>query len=86
MTRLLLVFAPLVGIGAWAPPVIAAEWPTARLGPKQAWEAATDQATQSRFIPMQLIVPGVWDGTRRIDLPTAAGHDAGAGASVDTKA
>ena len=56
--------------------MIAAEWPAARLGPKQAWEAATDQATQSRFIPMQLIVPGVWDGTRRIDLPTAAGHDA----------
>jgi len=59
-----------------APPVIAAEWPAASLGPKQAWEAATDQATQSRFIPMQLIVPGVWDGTRRIDLPTAGGHDA----------
>jgi len=75
-TRLLLViFAALAEISAVGQ-VIAADWPTARLGSKQVWEAATDQATQSRFIPMQLIVPGAWDGTRRIDLPTAAGFDA----------
>lgn len=69
MTLLLLVF--VLSLGA----CVAAAWPTERLGPKAAWEAATDQATQSRFIPMQLIVPGAWDGTRRIDMPVAKGVD-----------
>ena len=54
---------------------VAAEWPTARLGQKAVWEAATDRVAQSRFIPMQLIVPGAWDGTRRIDMPIAGGVD-----------
>jgi hypothetical protein len=76
MPRLLLIiFAALAQISALAP-VIAAEWPTAGVGPKQVWDDATDQATQSRFIPLQLIVPGAWDGTRKIDLPTATGFDA----------
>jgi hypothetical protein len=57
-------------------PATAADWPTASLGPKAAWEAATDPAAQTRFIPMQLIVPGPWDGGRRIDLPAATGSDA----------
>lgn len=55
----------------FATPAIAADWPTQQLGAKEAWEAATDRATQTRFIPMQLIVPGAWDGARRIDLPQA---------------
>ena len=56
-------------------PTVAAQWSTARLGPKEIWDAATDRAAQSRFIPMQLIVPGPWDGTRRIDLPIAEAFD-----------
>jgi hypothetical protein len=75
-TRLLLIiFAALVEIFVLAS-VNAAEWPTAKLGPEKIWEAATDQVSQLRFIPMQLIVPGTWDGTRRIDLPPAEGFDA----------
>jgi len=54
----------------------AAEWPTARLGQKEVWAAATHRIAQSRFIPTQLIVPGAWDGTHRIDLPIAKGTDA----------
>ena len=54
----------------------ASEWPTARVGPRAVWDAATEPDGQRRFIPMQLIVPGVWDGARRIELPSAAGHDA----------
>jgi len=68
--RLLLIVLAL-GSGACA----ASEWPTATLGPKAAWEAASDRAAGSRFIPMQLIVPGRWDGTHRIDMPVAQGHD-----------
>jgi hypothetical protein len=55
---------------------VAAGWPTERLGEKTVWETATDRVAQSRFIPMQLIVPGVWDGTRQIDMPIAGGLDA----------
>ena len=69
------MLAALGEISALAP-ANAGEWPTAKLGHKQVWEAATDQSTQSRFVPMQLIVPGVWDGTRRIDMPVAEGADA----------
>jgi hypothetical protein len=70
-----------VGIGCFVSclaPVFASasDWPAERLGPKAAWEKATDPATQTRFIPMQLVVPGVWDGSRRIDLPPAGNHDA----------
>ena len=71
LVRLLpIVFA--VGLGA----CVALDWPSARLGQKAVWERATDRVAQSRFIPMQLIVPGVWDGTRRIDMPIADGLDA----------
>ena len=52
-----------------------AEWPTGKVGAKELWDAATERATQTRFIPMQLIVPGVWDGTRQIHLPVANAHD-----------
>ena len=55
---------------------MAADWPTAHLGPKDVWEAATDRSAQTRFIPMQLIVPGAWDGARRIDLPAAVKAEA----------
>lgn len=76
MTRCLpAMLAALAAMLACAP-VVAAEWPTAQLGQIEAWDAATDRVTQSRFIPMQLIVPGVWDGTRRIDLPIAKIEDA----------
>ena len=68
------MFSVLAGVSPWAP-AGAAEWPAARLGQKGVWEAATDRIAQSRFIPMQLIVPGVWDGTRRIDEPIAKGTD-----------
>ena len=64
--------ATLLALFACAP-VAAAEWPTAKLGPIAAWDAATDRAAGARYIPMQLIVPGAWDGTRRIDLPLAKG-------------
>lgn len=67
----LLFFMLAAGFAACA----AAQWSSARLGPKAAWEAAIDPVTGSRFIPTQLIVPGTWDGTRRIDLPIADGTD-----------
>jgi hypothetical protein len=78
MMRLLLLIAMVAALGGISAlrPALATDWPTERLGPKQVWEAATDPATQSRFIPMQLVVPGPWDGARRIDMPTAAGFDA----------
>ncbi|MDB5888655.1 MAG: hypothetical protein JWM03_1527, partial [Rhodocyclales bacterium] len=40
------------------------------------WQQATDQSTGVRFIPMQLIVPSLWDGGHRIDMPAASGTDA----------
>jgi hypothetical protein len=51
-----------------------AEWPVT-VGAQEVWDAATDRSTQTRFIPMQLIVPGVWDGTRQIHYPSANAHD-----------
>ena len=69
------VFAVLIEVSGLAS-VVAAEWPAARLGQKEVWDAATDQVAQHRFIPMQLIVPAAWDGTRRIDMPIAEGVDA----------
>jgi hypothetical protein len=53
----------------------AAEWPAARVGRKEVWDAATESLGQRRFIPMQLVVPGVWDGIERIDVPPAEGVD-----------
>ena len=54
----------------------AATWPTVTVGIQQVWQQATDEVTGARFIPMQLIVPGVWDSSRRIDMPVASGTDA----------
>ena len=76
MTRLPFLICSILAEISVLVPAIAAEWPTATLGPEQVWVDATDRATQTRFIPMQLIVPGVWDGARRIDLPQAGGHSA----------
>ena len=74
MRSLLVILPVLAGLSASAA-VMAAEWPAATLGPREVWDAATDHTSQTRFIPMQLIVPGAWDGTRRIDLPPAGRHD-----------
>jgi hypothetical protein len=60
-------------------PATAAEWPALKVGAQAVWDAQTDAATQTRFIPLQLIVPGVWDGTQRIDLrdgPQARDYEA----------
>jgi len=54
----------------------AAEWPEAKVGARALWDAQSDPATQTRFIPMQLIVPGVWDGSQRIELPPARNYEA----------
>jgi hypothetical protein len=54
----------------------AADWPEATVGAKAVWDAATDKAAQRRFIPMQLVVPGVWNGAPQLDLPRADGLDA----------
>ena len=54
----------------------AATWPTATVGMQSVWQQATDEVAGVRFIPMQLIVPGLWDGSRRIDMPPASGTDA----------
>ena len=75
MTRRILVMLAALGEVSALAPAIAAEWATAKLGPKQVWEAATDKVAQSRFVPMQLIVPAAWDGGRRIDMPTATEPD-----------
>ena len=48
---------------------LAEDWPAAKIGAQSGWDAAYDQATGARFIPFQLIVPGVWNGARNIDLP-----------------
>ena len=58
------------------PLIVLADWPAASVGAEVVWNAATDRSTGSRFIPMQLIVPGVWDGALRIDLPKAEALDA----------
>jgi hypothetical protein len=67
--------AILIFLAACSGACAAEQWSTSRLGPKEAWEAATDQAAATRFIPMQLIVPGQWHGSRRIDMPIAEGVD-----------
>src|SRR3954471_21723336 len=33
------------------------------------WSASWDSATQTRYIPLELILGAPWDGTRRIALP-----------------
>ena len=75
MTRFpLAVLALLATIAAL--PANATEWPALKVGEKAVWDAQTDPATQTRFIPMQLIVPGLWDGAQRIELPPARDYEA----------
>jgi len=73
MTRFAL-FALLAA--SLALPAAAREWPTLKVGPQAVWDAQTDAVTQTRFIPMQLIVPGVWDGSQHIELPPARDYEA----------
>ena len=47
-------------------PALAAEWPTSRLGDLAVWDAAYDPGSGIRYIPIQLIVPAVWDGSRLV--------------------
>lgn len=57
------VLAAFCALPAWA-------WDKAVLGEQAHWDAAYDSAAKTRYIPMQLIVPGMpWDGTRKIDAP-----------------
>lgn len=37
--------------------------------PKAHWEAAYDPATQTRFLPLELILGGDWNGIRELTLP-----------------
>jgi hypothetical protein len=53
---LLLVLAPLLHAGAAA-------------GESDVWQRAYDAASGTRFIPLQLILGGVWDGERAITYP-----------------
>jgi hypothetical protein len=68
----------------------AAAWPTEQIGDKAAWDASFDAGTATRFIPLQLIVPGRWDGTHTADLPAAhftdPGGDHWSGPTDDTDA
>ncbi len=74
---------------AAAAPALAEPWPEARLGPLAHWDAAYDAATGERFIPLQLVVPGPWDGTRTVQHPpgnfTDGGGDRWTGPSEDTE-
>jgi hypothetical protein len=54
------------------PTALSAEWPSSRVGEQAAWDAAYDPASGTRFIPMQLVVPAIWDGARRLDRPAAS--------------
>lgn len=47
-----------------------AGWPT-RMGPEAAWRADGTR----RYLPMQLIVPGPWDGGAKLEWPAAKGSD-----------
>jgi hypothetical protein len=66
----------LLGLLAGVAMPAAAEWPTLKVGAQTVWDAQSDPATHSRFIPMQLIVPGVWDGSQRINLAPARNYEA----------
>lgn len=46
-----------------------ADWPTARLGEIAVWDSAYDDGTKTRFIPLELVVPGKWSGARKIESP-----------------
>lgn len=64
------LFVGLIGT-LTATAAFAADWPADKLGAQKAWDAAYDASSGMRFIPFQLIVPGVWSGERRIELPSA---------------
>jgi len=64
--------ACLVARASWAD-----EWPSARLGDRAHWDAAYDAASAQRFIPTQLVVPGVWGGARTADSPPGNFIDGG---------
>ena len=85
-----LLSAVVLVIASGATGVAAAEWPVDRIGDKAVWDKAFDAETDSRFIPMQLIVPGRWTGERVIDHPPAnftdPGGDRWSGPSGDTDA
>lgn len=69
------VIALLLALLLPASPALAADWPSDKLGAASAWDDAYDARAQSRFIPIQLILPGPWDGARSIDLPAASFTD-----------
>jgi hypothetical protein len=60
-----------------ATPALAEDWPAERLGALKLWDAAYDPATGERFIPAQLVIPGIWDGTRALQYPPAGFSDGG---------
>lgn len=64
IAALALCISAALGRGAQA-----ADWPADKLGDAASWEAAYDAASDTRFIPIQLILPSPWSGERRIDLP-----------------
>lgn len=53
----------------------ASDWPDEKLGSAAAWDQAYNAETGTRFIPIQLILPGKWSGERRIDHPEVAFTD-----------
>ena len=61
----------LAGLGATTP-LRAADWPTDKLGEAANWDRAYNAETGTRFIPMQIILPGKWNGERTIDLPATS--------------
>lgn len=70
-------FRGLAAIAAWllAASPAAADWPTARIGDRAVWDAAYDAATGTRFIPLELILPHPWDGSRTFVMRPAAFTD-----------
>jgi hypothetical protein len=57
---------------AFAHDAVAADWPADKLGDAAVWDAAYDAASGARFVPMQLILPALWSGERRVDFPAIA--------------
>jgi hypothetical protein len=69
MGRIVATLAALIALSTSA---TSADWPTSRLGDLAVWDAAYDAVTGIRFIPTQLVVPAVWDGSRRLDMPATS--------------
>lgn len=67
----------ILGFAGAATAASGADWPSDKLGDAAVWDAAYDAQTGTRFIPMQLILPGKWSGERRIDHPEVAFTDPG---------